>query len=190
MSCIFIKKETLALVFSCEFYGIFKNTHFYRTPLVAASFGNHDLNKTSQTNTAQKMKFSIKNFFSKCDQIYKKQRIRSHLLKKSSLGNFIFCAVNSVSESFIKFNRSSITLSRSLFTSSANIVKTSSLPVSIAIYVNILFSLIVQIHAYFPLSNCSTNVLKLWIYKSLSFAMSSQRIRLIFRILYPKVLCP
>ena len=43
--------------------------------------------------TAQKMKFSIKDFFSKCDQIRWKLRIWSHLLKKSSMENFIFCAV-------------------------------------------------------------------------------------------------
>ena len=35
--CNFIKKETLALVFSCEFCEIFKNTYLYRTCLVAAS---------------------------------------------------------------------------------------------------------------------------------------------------------
>ena len=33
----FIKKETLAPVFSCELSGIFKNTFFYRTRPVAAS---------------------------------------------------------------------------------------------------------------------------------------------------------
>ena len=33
----FIKKETLAQVFSCEFYEISKNTFFDGTPLVAAS---------------------------------------------------------------------------------------------------------------------------------------------------------
>ena len=33
----FIKKETLAQVFSCEFCEIFKNTFFYLTPPVAAS---------------------------------------------------------------------------------------------------------------------------------------------------------
>ena len=33
------------------------------------------------TYTAQKMKFSVKDFFSKCDQIRKKLRIWSHLLK-------------------------------------------------------------------------------------------------------------
>ena len=31
------EKETLAQVFSSEFCEIFKNTYFYRTPLVAAS---------------------------------------------------------------------------------------------------------------------------------------------------------
>ena len=34
---LFIKKETLAQVFYCEFCGISQNTFFYRTPLVAAS---------------------------------------------------------------------------------------------------------------------------------------------------------
>ena len=33
----FIKKETLAQVFPCEFYEISKNTFLHRTPLVAAS---------------------------------------------------------------------------------------------------------------------------------------------------------
>ena len=36
------------------------------------------------------MKFSIKNFFSKFDQILKKLWIWSHLLKKSLMENFIF----------------------------------------------------------------------------------------------------
>ena len=36
----FIKKETLAEVFSCEFCETIKNTYFYRTPLVAASLTN------------------------------------------------------------------------------------------------------------------------------------------------------
>ena len=35
-ACNFIKKETLALVFSCDFCETSKNT-FYRAPLVAAS---------------------------------------------------------------------------------------------------------------------------------------------------------
>ena len=44
-------------------------------------------------DTAQKMKFSIKDFFSKCVQIRSFLRIWSHLLKKSLIENFIFCAV-------------------------------------------------------------------------------------------------
>ena len=40
--------------------------------------------------TAQKMKFSIKEFFSKCDQIRNFPRIWSHLLKKYLIENFIF----------------------------------------------------------------------------------------------------
>ena len=41
----------------------------------------------------KKMKFSIKAFFSKCNQIRSFLRIWSHLLKKSLMENFIFCAV-------------------------------------------------------------------------------------------------
>ena len=37
LACNFIKKETLAQVFSYEFCEISKNTFYYRTPLVAAS---------------------------------------------------------------------------------------------------------------------------------------------------------
>ena len=43
--------------------------------------------------TAQKMKFYIKDFFSKCDQIRRKLWIWSHLLKKSLIESLIFCAV-------------------------------------------------------------------------------------------------
>ena len=40
-----------------------------------------------------KMKFFIKSFFSKCNQIQRKLRIWSHLLKKSLMENVVFCAV-------------------------------------------------------------------------------------------------
>ena len=43
--------------------------------------------------TAQKMKFSVKDFFSKCDPIRRRLQIWSHLLKKSLMENCIFCVV-------------------------------------------------------------------------------------------------
>ena len=43
--------------------------------------------------TAQKTKFSIKDFFIRYDQIYRFLRILSHLLKKALMKNFIFCAM-------------------------------------------------------------------------------------------------
>ena len=46
-------------------------------------------------HTAEKMKFSIKDFFSKCDQVLRNLRIWSHLLKKSLMENLIFCTVSS-----------------------------------------------------------------------------------------------
>ena len=43
--------------------------------------------------TAQEMKFSINDFFSKYDEIRSFLRIWSHLLKKPLMENFIFCAM-------------------------------------------------------------------------------------------------
>ena len=43
--------------------------------------------------TAQKMKFSIKDFFIKYDQIRRKLRIWSHLLKKSLMETLFFCTL-------------------------------------------------------------------------------------------------
>ena len=54
-----------------------------------------------QFSTTQKMKFSNKGFFSKCDPIRSFLRIWSHLLKKSLMKNFIFCSVYSQLSSVI-----------------------------------------------------------------------------------------
>ena len=43
-----------------------------------------------------KLKFSIKDFFSKCDQIHSFLRVWSHLMKKSLMENFIFCTVKTL----------------------------------------------------------------------------------------------
>ena len=48
------------------------------------------IKKSVLHNTAQKMKFSIKDFFSKYDQIRRKLQILSHLLKASLMENLFF----------------------------------------------------------------------------------------------------
>ena len=53
----------------------------------------HKYWKNTGANTAQKMKFFIKDFFGKCDQIHSLLRIWTYLLKKSIMKNFILCAV-------------------------------------------------------------------------------------------------
>ena len=52
--------------------------------------------RSLNTSTAQKMKFSIKDLLSKCDQIRRNLRIWSNLLKKSLMENLIFCAVSTL----------------------------------------------------------------------------------------------
>ena len=42
------------------------------------------------------MKFSVKDFSSKCDQIRSKLRISLHLLEKFLMESFIFCAVREI----------------------------------------------------------------------------------------------
>ena len=54
--------------------------------------------------TAHKMKFSIKDFFSKCDQICRRLGTWSHLLNKLLMENFIFCAMTYFSQSQSTFN--------------------------------------------------------------------------------------
>ena len=49
--------------------------------------------KLKTGRTTQKVKFSMKDFFSKYDQIRSFLWIWSHLLKKSLIENFIFCTV-------------------------------------------------------------------------------------------------
>ena len=51
------------------------------------------ISRLTKNVSAQKMKSSIKDFFSKCDQIRRKLRIWLLFLKKSLLENFIFCGM-------------------------------------------------------------------------------------------------
>ena len=53
-------------------------------------------------HTAQKLKFSTKEFVSKCDQTHSFLRIGSHLLNKSLMEYFIFRAVSNDIVSLVK----------------------------------------------------------------------------------------
>ena len=53
-ACNFFKKETLAQMFSCEFWEISKNTFFYRTSPVAASEMNNSFKESSFKNNTYK----------------------------------------------------------------------------------------------------------------------------------------
>ena len=72
--------------------------------------------------TTQKMKFFIKDFFSKCDQIRRKMWIWSHLLKKFLMKNFNFWVVRSifkkVQRAQIHENKNILVQCYSIFTSS------------------------------------------------------------------------
>ena len=74
---------------------MYKNLHLIILDWVRANrlefFLRIGITPTHAISTAQKMKFSIKDFLS--DQIRRKLRIWSHLPKKSLMENFIFCAV-------------------------------------------------------------------------------------------------
>ena len=59
----------------------------------------------SKTNTAQKMKFSVKNFFSKCDQIHSFLPIWSHLLKKFLMESFVFVQAMRISKDYVENSR-------------------------------------------------------------------------------------
>ena len=107
-------------VFSCEYCKKFDHSFFYRTSTVATfaigrsrsgvtgvNQGNEEKGSESKISlcyprglrfpsdlpTVQKINFSVKVFFSKYDQIRRKLRIWSHLLKKYLMENLIFCAV-------------------------------------------------------------------------------------------------
>ena len=71
-------------------------THILNLPTVCtklAQVGGWVQHSDCLTFTAQKMKFSIKDFFSKRDQIRRKLRIWSDLLKKSLMENAIFVCI-------------------------------------------------------------------------------------------------
>ena len=70
------------------------NTLFWRHIQVRTCFCIYfSLTVCFSNYTAQKVKFSINDFFSKCNQIRSILRIWTHLLNKFLMKNFIFCAM-------------------------------------------------------------------------------------------------
>ena len=90
----FLCDTEASYVTSCFIRGV----RFYTTHIVDVSNNCHisPHNSYVWVIAAQKMKFSVKDFFSKCDQIRGLLRIWSHLLKISLMENFIFCSVNKI----------------------------------------------------------------------------------------------
>ena len=64
----------------------------------------------------QKKKFSMKDFFSKCDQIRSFLRSCSHFLKKSLTENFSFCAMTTIHFCSMFYIKSYMNLTEKQFT--------------------------------------------------------------------------
>ena len=90
------RKITLSLLFSCRFCEITKNAFSYWTPPVAPSNYYRYLSFFSHKTIAflpfkfDRMKFLVRNFCSKSEQIRRKLQICSHLQKKSSRENLLY----------------------------------------------------------------------------------------------------
>ena len=79
-------KQYFLLYIACKFGMSLKEYHFvFQTYKFQLYLRRHK-------KFSIKLKFSIKDFFSKCDQICSFQQIWSHLLKKPLMENFIFRA--------------------------------------------------------------------------------------------------
>ena len=80
------------------------------------------------------MKFSIKDFLCKCDQIRSFLRIWSYLLKKSLMKNFIFCAVKNVAIAKKKKMLKVVRQYVNLFTMDSNDIETACMTSLSCIY--------------------------------------------------------
>ena len=85
-NCIVVSKFTSVLSYMAQQWKMWYHTKDF-------SSRKNDWSFLCLATLHKKMKFSIKDFFSKCEQIRSFLRIRSHLLNKYLVENFIFCAV-------------------------------------------------------------------------------------------------
>ena len=91
---IIFRKSSIVDVRTCRTKWILKLIFFYKI-----SFQNSYIfseRYVVDLHTGQKMKFSIKGFFSKCEQICSFLWVWSHLLKKSLMENFLYFLCNDI----------------------------------------------------------------------------------------------
>ena len=74
----------------------FQNSYFQEHEWLFLNVPENKYFQVLFSENCTKMKIFIKDYFSKCDQIRRKLRIWSHLLKKYLMEIFIFCAVKNV----------------------------------------------------------------------------------------------
>ena len=142
------------------------------------------------------MNFPIKDFFSKCDQISRFLRIWWHLLKKSLMENFIFCAVAWLSllqtlfcESFLRFGQLLIKLLPNLTSGSLSarlllefkIANTLNFRCAIVEPSQVLIYLAIEnyvssVAVVAPLTNIIFTMVMIFFIKSLSFVERALRI--------------
>ena len=91
--------------------------------------------------TALHKKFFIKDFFCKCDQIRSFLRIWSHLLKKSLMENFIFCALLTICSCLVKFRSSpsKVFLGKGVLKNVQQVYRTTPMPKWMAASVKFIF---------------------------------------------------
>ena len=87
-ACNFIKKETVAQLFSCEFCEISKSTFSYRTSLLAASV-NSLYNTVTKVFVFSYSNHLIANFVFKYFSYSKQINLKKHFLSKQSPEVFI-----------------------------------------------------------------------------------------------------
>ena len=122
------------------------------------------------------MKFSIRDFFGKCDQIRRKLPIWSHLLKKSLMENFIFCAMYLANP---KIFLCLFTVHISCFLFSNNICSLFFLPTNKQVLQSSNIRLLTTTHFCVPLPRLSSNFLPIFLYAYV-FALNATNSEMIF----------
>ena len=92
-TCNFIKKETMAQVFSCECCEIFKNTFLYRTPPVATSILNNAKSMILSTSEIIPENFFSKQQFHTCFQLRQFKRAQTYQRTQSRTESIVLVQI-------------------------------------------------------------------------------------------------